>query len=240
MTMTSTLYLIPTVLTGEDFSSAAAVLPAAVPARIAALRLFFVENVRTARRFIKAVTPAVVIDELTIELIDKDAPADAVRRAIQRVAAGQDAGVLSEAGCPGIADPGAALAAEAHRQGVRVVPLTGPSSLLLALMGSGMNGQQFAFLGYLPVDRAARQASIKKLEQQAQRASQTQLFIETPYRNDALLTDLLATLQPATRLCVACDLTAETEFLVTKTVADWRKTAPPPLHKRPAVFVVGM
>ena len=237
--MAATLYLLPTVLTGEDFSSSAAVLPAAVPARIAALRLFFVENVRTARRFIKAVVPAAVIDELTLELLDKDAPADAVRRAIQRVAAGQDAGVLSEAGCPGIADPGAALAAEAHRQRVRVVPLTGPSSLLLALMGSGMNGQQFAFLGYLPVERAARQAAIRKLEQQALRAHQTQLFIETPYRNQALLTDLLATLAPATRLCIACDLTAETEFLVTKTVADWRKTEPPALHKRPAVFVVG-
>ena len=236
----ATLYLIPTVLTGEDFSSAAAVLPAAVPAQIAALRLFFVENVRTARRFIRAVAPAVVIDELTIELIDKDASADAVRRAIQRVANGQDAGVLSEAGCPGIADPGAALAAEAHRQGVRVAPLTGPSSLLLALMGSGMNGQQFAFLGYLPVERAARAAAIKKLENQARNAHQTQLFIETPYRNDALLTDLLATLAPATRLCIAADLTAATELLVTRTVADWRKTPPPALHKRPAVFVVGM
>jgi 16S rRNA (cytidine1402-2'-O)-methyltransferase len=237
--MAGTLYLLPTVLTGEDFSTAPAVLPASVPARIATLRLFFVENVRTARRFIKAVVPTAVIDELTLELIDKDASADAVRRAVLRVAAGQDAGVLSEAGCPGIADPGAALAAEAHRQAVRVVPLTGPSSLLLALMGSGMNGQQFAFLGYLPVERAARQAAIKKLEVQARNAGQTQLFIETPYRNDALLADLLATLGPATRLCVACDLTAETEFLVTKTVLDWRKAPPPALHKRPAVFVVG-
>jgi 16S rRNA (cytidine1402-2'-O)-methyltransferase len=235
-----TLYLLPTVLTGEDFSTAPAVLPAAVPARIAALRLFFVENVRTARRFIKAVVPTAVIDDLAFELIDKDATPDAVRRAIQRVAQGQEAGVLSEAGCPGIADPGAALAAEAHRQGVRVVPLTGPSSLLLALMGSGMNGQQFAFLGYLPVERAARQAAIKKLETQARNASQTQLFIETPYRNQALFNDLLATLQPATRLCIACDLTAPTELLVTKTVADWRKMEPPALHKRPAVFVVGM
>ncbi len=234
------LYLLPTVLTGEDFSTAPAVLPAAIPARIAELRLFFVENVRTARRFIKAVVPTAVIDDLTFELIDKDAPADVVRRAIQRVSQGEAAGVLSEAGCPGIADPGAALAAEAHRQGVRVVPLTGPSSLLLALMGSGMNGQQFAFLGYLPVERAARQAAIRKLETQARSVSQTQLFIETPYRNQALLTDLLATLQPATRLCIACDLTAPTELLITKTVADWRKTEPPALHKRPAVFVVGM
>lgn len=238
--MAGALYLLPTVLTGEDFSSAPAVLPAAVPARIAALRLFFVENIRTARRFIKAVVPTAVIDDLQFELIDKDASPDAVRRAIGRVAAGTEAGVLSEAGCPGIADPGAALAAEAHRQGVRVVPLTGPSSLLLALMGSGMNGQQFAFLGYLPVERAARQAAIKMLETQALRASQTQLFIETPYRNQALFADLLATLQPATRLCIAADLTAETELLITRSVAEWRKTEPPALHKRPAVFVVGM
>ena len=237
--MSGTLYLLPTVLTGEDFSSAPLVLPAAVPARIAALRLFFVENVRTARRFIKAVVPPAVIDELTLELIDKDAPPAAVRRAIERVAAGAEAGVLSEAGCPGIADPGAALAAEAHRQQVRVVPLTGPSSLLLALMGSGMNGQQFAFLGYLPVERPARQAAIRKLEQQALRAHQTQLFIETPYRNDALFADLVATLAPTTRLCVAADLTAPTELLITRPVADWRRLPPPALHKRPAVFVVG-
>ena len=237
--MPGTLYLLPTVLTGEDFSSAPLVLPAAVPARIAALRLFFVENVRTARRFIKAVVPAAVIDDLTLELIDKDAPPAAVRRAIERVAAGAEAGVLSEAGCPGIADPGAALAAESHRQQVRVVPLTGPSSLLLALMGSGMNGQQFAFLGYLPVERPARQAAIRKLEQQALRAHQTQLFIETPYRNDALFADLVATLAPTTRLCVAADLTAPTELLITRPVADWRRLPPPALHKRPAVFVVG-
>lgn len=237
--MPGTLYLLPTVLTGEDFSTAAATLPAAVPARIAALRIFFVENLRTARRFIKAVVPTAVIDELRFDVIDKDASPEAVRRALELVLAGQDAGVLSEAGCPGIADPGATLAAEAHRRGVRVVPLVGPSSLLLALMGAGMNGQSFAFHGYLPVERGARTQAIKKLEQQA-RSGQTQLFIETPYRNQALFTDLLATLAPTTRLCVACDLTAATEYLVTKTVADWRQTEPPALHKRPAVFLFGL
>lgn len=237
--MAGTLYLIPTVLTGEDFRSAPAVLPAAVPARLAALRLFFVENVRTARRFVKAVVPAAIIDELRFEVLDKDATPEAVRRALALVAAGQDAGVLSEAGCPGIADPGATLAAEAHRIGVRVAPLVGPSSLLLALMGSGMNGQSFAFHGYLPVERGARQQAIRRLEQLAQRGQQTQLCIETPYRNQALFQDLLATLQPTTRLCVACDLTAETEYLVTRPVADWRKAEPPALHKRPAVFVFG-
>ena len=234
--MPGTLYLIPTVLAEPD--SAPAVLPASVPARIADLKLFFVENLRTARRFIRAVAPSTVIDDLRLEQIDKDSAPDAVRRAVELVTAGTDAGVLSEAGCPGIADPGAALAAEAHRRGLRVVPLVGPSSLLLALMGSGLNGQSFAFHGYLPVERGARAQAIKKLEQHAQRNNQTQLFIETPYRNQALFADLLATLQPATLLCVACDLTAPTEYLVTKPVGEWRKAEPPALHKRPAVFLM--
>lgn len=234
------LYLLPTVLTGDDFSSAPAVLPAAVPARLAVTTLFFVENLRTARRLLRAVAPTVVIDAVELVVIDKDAAPDAVRQAIGRVAAGLDAAVLSDAGCPGIADPGAALAAEAHRRGVRVVPLVGPSSLLLALMGAGLNGQAFNFHGYLPVERAARQQALKKLEQTALRLPfPTQLFIETPYRNQALLADLLAVLQPTTRLCIAADLTADTEFLVTRTVAEWRRTAPPDLHKRPAVWLLG-
>ena len=237
--MPGTLYLLPTVLTGEDFSSAPAVLPAAVPQKISELRYFLVENLRTARRFIRAVAPSVVIDECRFEVLDKDTPSAAVSKLLDAVAAGQDAGVLSEAGCPGVADPGARAVAEAHRRGVRVVPLTGPSSLLLALMGSGFNGQSFAFVGYLPIGGAERAAAVRKLEQQALRGHQTQLFIETPFRNQALFTDLLRNLQPATRLCVACDLTAATELLVTKTVADWRKAEAPALHKRPAVFLIG-
>ncbi len=234
------LYLVPTVLTGDDFSSAPVVLPAAVPARLALTTLFFVENLRTARRLLRAVAPTVVIDAVELVVIDKDATPDVIRQAIGRVAAGQDAAVLSDAGCPGIADPGAALAAEAHRRGVRVVPLVGPSSLLLALMGAGLNGQAFSFHGYLPVERTARQLALKKLEQTALRAPfPTQLFIETPYRNQALLADLLAVLQPTTRLCIAADLTADTEFLATRTVAEWCRTAPPDLHKRPAVWLLG-
>jgi 16S rRNA (cytidine1402-2'-O)-methyltransferase len=153
---------------------------------------------------------------------------------------GLEAGVLSEAGCPGIADPGAALAQEAHRLGLAVRPLVGPSSILLALMGSGLNGQRFAFLGYLPIEKAARITAIKALEKEAAQRDQSQLCIETPYRNDQLLADLLAHLSPGTRLCVATDLTASTEYLRTLSVSTWRQLPElPKLHKRPAVFAWG-
>ncbi|RAK64098.1 SAM-dependent methyltransferase [Hymenobacter edaphi] len=229
------LYLIPTVLADD---TAAQVLPPQVPAQVAALRYFLVENARTARRFIKQVAPAQVMEELRLTVIDKDASEAQVKAALQvMLRDGLDAGVLSEAGCPGIADPGALLAREAHRVGVRVVPLVGPSSLLLALMGSGLNGQSFAFHGYLPIERGKRTAAIKQLERTAQQ--QTHLFIETPYRNGQLLEDLLAALQPSTRLCVAANLTAPTEYLRTDTVAGWRKTGLPDIHKQPAVFLIG-
>ncbi|KAA9331519.1 SAM-dependent methyltransferase [Hymenobacter busanensis] len=231
-----TLYLIPTVLADD---TAAQVLPAQVAERVAALSCFLVENARTARRFIKQVAPAQVIEELRISVIDKDSTEAEVRTALQTAAKqGLDVGVLSEAGCPGIADPGAALAREAHRLGMRVVPLVGPSSLLLALMGSGLNGQSFAFHGYLPIERAKRAAAIKQLERTAVQQRQTQLFIETPYRNGQLLEDLLANLQPTTRLCIAANLTASDEFLRTDTVAGWRGKLPE-LHKQPAVFLIG-
>ena len=231
-----TLYLIPTVL-AED--TALAVLPAQVPERVASLRYFLVENARTARRCIKQVAPAQVIEELRIAVIDKDSTDAQVRAALQPVLKeGLDVGVMSEAGCPGIADPGALLAREAHRLGIRVVPLVGPSSLLLALMGSGMNGQSFAFHGYLPIERAKRVAAIKQLEQQALRQQQTQLFIETPYRNGQLMEDLLASLQPNTRLCIAANLTAPNEYLRTATVAGWKGQLPE-IHKQPAVFLIG-
>ena len=231
-----TLYLIPTVLADD---TAAQVLPPQVPAQVAALQYFLVENARTARRFIKQVAPEQVIEELRLSVIDKDSTDAQVRAAVQlMVQQNLDAGVLSEAGCPGIADPGALLAREAHRVGVRVVPLVGPSSLLLALMGSGLNGQSFAFHGYLPIERNKRVAALKQLERQAQQ--QTQLFIETPYRNGQLLQDLLATLQPGTRLCIAASLTAPGEYLRTDTVAGWKKAGLPDIHKQPAVFLIGM
>ncbi|UOQ75733.1 SAM-dependent methyltransferase [Hymenobacter sp. 5516J-16] len=234
--MKGTLYLIPTVL-AED--TAAQVLSPQVATQVAGLSYFLVENARTARRFIKGVAPQQVIEELRISVIDKDSTEAQIQAALAPVAAGQDAGVISEAGCPGIADPGAELARRAHQLGIRVVPLVGPSSLLLALMASGMNGQSFAFHGYLPIERAKRVAAIKKLEQQALQQQQTQLFIETPYRNLPLLEDLLQTLHPGTRLCVAASLTAENELVRTDTVAGWKKAGPPDIHKQPAVFLIG-
>ena len=233
------LYLLPTPLAE---GTAPQVLPPQVVAAVAELPYFLVENLRTARRFVKEVAPHRVIESIRFELIDKDSTPAQVRAALAPFTQqpGLAAGVLSEAGCPGIADPGAALAQEAHRLGLPVRPLVGPSSILLALMGSGLNGQRFAFHGYLPIEKAGRLAALKALEKDAARLQQTQLFIETPYRNDQLLADLLTHLAPGTRLCVAADLTAPTEYLRTLPVAEWRRLpALPGLHKRPAVFALG-
>ncbi|AIZ63001.1 SAM-dependent methyltransferase [Hymenobacter sp. DG25B] len=235
--MPGTLYLIPTVL-AED--TATQVLPPQVAERVAVLSYFLVENARTARRFIKQVAPQHVIEELQISVIDKDSSEAQIQAALKLVLAGQDAGVISEAGCPGIADPGAELARAAHQLGIKVVPLVGPSSLLLALMASGMNGQSFAFHGYLPIDRSRRSAAIKQLERVALAQKQTQLFIETPYRNMQMLEDLLTQLTGTTRLCIAANLTAPNELVRTNTVAGWRKAGLPDIHKQPAVFLVGM
>lgn len=235
--MPATLYLLPTPLS-ED--TAPQVLPPQVLAAVGRLPYFLVENARTARRFVKSVAPSRVIEELRFTVIDKDSSDAEVRQALEPlVKQGIDAGILSEAGCPGIADPGAALVREAHRLSLRVVPLVGPSSLLLALMASGMNGQQFAFHGYLPIEKAPRVAAIKTLEREALQRQQTQLFIETPYRNGALFADLLAQLQPGTRLCVAADVTGAGEFIRTLRVADWRQLPVPELHKIPTVFLLG-
>lgn len=231
-----TLYLIPTILADD---TAPQVLPPQVAARVAALSYFLVENARTARRFIKSVAPAHVLEDLRLSVIDKDSTEAQVRAALELVRAGQDAGVLSEAGCPGIADPGAELARTAHELGIQVVPLVGPSSLLLALMGSGLNGQSFTFHGYLPIERSRRAAAIKQLEKLALAQHQTQLFIETPYRNMQLLEDLLSQLSGNTRLCIAASLTAPNEYVRTNTVAGWKKTGLPEIHKQPAVFLVG-
>ncbi|HEX8506983.1 MAG TPA: SAM-dependent methyltransferase [Hymenobacter sp.] len=236
--MPATLYLIPTPL-AED--TAPQVLPPQVVAAVAVLPYFLVENARTARRFVKSVAPARVIEDIRFTVIDKDSTDAEVRAALEPLAQqGLDGGILSEAGCPGIADPGAALVREAHRLGLRVVPLVGPSSLLLALMASGLNGQQFAFHGYLPIEKAPRAAAIKTLEREAQQRQQSQLFIETPYRNGALFADLLAHLQPGTRLCVAADVTGAGEFIKTLPVKDWRRLPAPELHKIPTVFVLGV
>lgn len=232
------LYLIPTPLADD---TAAQVLPPQVVAAVAQLPYFLVENARTARRFVKSVAPARIIEDIRFGVIDKDSTPAEVRAALEPLLKeGLEAGVLSEAGCPGIADPGAALAAEAHRLGLRVVPLVGPSSLLLALMASGLNGQQFAFHGYLPIEKGPRATAIKALEREAQQRNQSQLFIETPYRNGTLFLDLLTHLQPATRLCVAADVTGASEFIRTLPVGEWRRQPAPGLHKIPTVFVLGV
>jgi 16S rRNA (cytidine1402-2'-O)-methyltransferase len=229
-----TLYLIPTVL-AED--TAAAVLPAQVRDCVAGLDLFLVEELRTARRFVKALCPEKVIESLTFTPLHKDSTDTEVLQALKPVMEGRSAGIISEAGCPGIADPGAEAVRIAHTKGIKVVPLVGPSSILLALMGSGFSGQQFAFHGYLPIERGARTAAIKALEKEMLAKDQTQILMETPYRNNQMLEDLLKTLQPNTRLCLAANLTSPQEILQTKPVNEWRKQAPD-LHKQPALFLI--
>ncbi len=200
------------------------------------LKYYFVENIRTARRFLRALHATLVIDDLQFSEIDKHNGADAPLLK-KWLAAGYSVGVLSEAGCPGIADPGAELAAVAQNMGINVVPLTGPNSMILALMASGLNGQSFSFTGYLPVKEPMRGQRIKELEARSAKERQTQLFIETPYRNDQLLTDLLKNCQPKTRICIAKNVTAPDALIQTKTAADWLRSKPV-LGKTPAVFLV--
>ncbi len=231
-----TLYFIPVPLS-ED-TTPQQVLPPEVVQRMHSLRHFIVENEKTARQFLSASGHPGPIRELTLAVLTKDTPSKDLPRLLQVVQQGTDVGLMSEAGCPGIADPGAALAAVAHQKGIRVAPLIGPSSLLLALMASGLNGQRFTFLGYLPSDKAERIKTIKGIEFDSRKQQATQLFIETPYRNQHVLEDLVDNLQANTRLCVACNLTAQDELIVTKTVADWKKSVLPDVHKKPTVFLL--
>lgn len=229
-----TLYLLPVPL-GE--SDVGAILPAAVLALISRLEHFVVERPKTARHYLKQIGTVTPLQSLHIETLDEHTAANQLEPLLQPLLAGFDVGLMSEAGCPGVADPGAALVAIAQQRGITVRPLVGPSSLLLALMASGLDGQRFAFQGYLPVDKAGRLKRIGELEKASARQRQTQIFIETPYRNQALFADLLAILQLHTRLCIAVDLTLPTESVVTRSVETWRKF-PLVLDKRPAVFLL--
>lgn len=234
MATTGTLYLIPTVL-AED--TAAAVIPAQVAQCLASLQYFIVENARTARRYIKTMVPEKVIESLQIEVIDKNSSESEVKKALEPVLKGLSAGIISEAGCPGVADPGAEVVKFAHRQGIKVVPLVGPSAILMALMGSGFNGQSFAFQGYLPIEKKDRVQVIRQLEKEMVQRDQTQIFMETPYRNNQLLTDLMQQLQPTTRLCIAANISGPDELIKTDSVANW-KSKLPDIHKQPAVFLI--
>lgn len=230
-----TLYLIPVPLSD-------AATPALLPheaAQILHLTDFVVEAEKTARAHIKHMGIAAPIRSLNLTTLNEHSSTADLPALLQPLREGRDLGLVSEAGCPAVADPGAALVALAHREGFAVKPLTGPSSILLALMASGAHGQSFAFKGYLPADKEGRISSLKALEQRARQTGETQIFIETPYRNNALLADAVAVLQPETRLCAACNLTAADEQIISRRVADWRRMGTlPDLHKRPTVFVV--
>lgn len=230
-----TLYLIPTPLADGTTSQ---VLPPTVTEVITTTDAYFVENLRSARRFITELKTGRVIDETTFHLLDKDTPPADTRKQIQELMERKrNAGVLSEAGCPGVADPGAVVVGIAHKLGWKVVPLVGPSSILLALMASGLSGQSFVFHGYLPIDKHDRSRALRYLEKEAQQRVQTQIFMETPYRNNALMSDIVANCHPETRLCVACNITAPDAFVQTKTLREWKPNLPD-LHKKPTVFLL--
>ncbi len=233
-----TLYLIPVPLGAPDSSAAEACLPARALALTRTLDRFVVENAKTARAMIKAMAPERAIRELAMDELNEHTPPTQIAELLAPLLAGEDVGLMSEAGCPAVADPGALLVEAAHRAGVRVVPLVGPSSILLAVMGSGLSGQRFAFHGYLPAKGEERTRALRDLESDSRKAGRAQVFIETPYRNAALFDALLATCQSTTRVCIARNLTQPDEWLKTRTIGAWKKERPPELERRPTVFVL--
>ncbi len=230
-----TLYLLPSSISDAPIDC---VIPAENARVIGRLRHFIVENVRTTRRWLKRVDRSIDIDSLTFEVLDEHTPREEVAAMLAPLQRGESIGVISEAGCPAVADPGAAAVAEAHRMGAQVVPMVGPSSIILALMASGMNGQQFTFLGYLPVEHQARAGAIKEVQRRVSRDNVTQVFIETPYRNNRLIAELAQQLPGDMQLCVAADITGPGESIVSRRISDWAK-AKYDYGKTPAIFVVG-
>ena len=229
------LYLIPTTL-GET-ENLFDVLPQTIKRSIDLLDYYIVENEKTARKFIKSICPEKVQASLHLSSLNKHTQDAEYKQMIQDCVEGKNVGLMSEAGCPGVADPGAVIVKLAHEKGVQVIPLVGPSSILLAIMASGMNGQSFAFNGYIPIDAAEKKGAIKNLEKLSINKNQSQLFIETPYRNNKMLEDILSSLHPETYLCVACDITLPTEYIKTMRVVNWKKTKID-LHNRPTIFII--
>ena len=234
--MEPALYLIPVTLGETEVSR---VLPSYNAEVIVQIKHFIVEEVRSARRFLKKVDRNIQIDDLAFYPMGKHASPELFASYLRPLEQGESVGVISEAGCPAVADPGADVVAIAQRKGLRVVPLVGPSSILLAVMASGFNGQSFAFNGYLPIEPGERTKRLKLLEQRVYADRQTQLFIETPYRNAKLFAEILRTCRPQTRLCVAAGLTCAEEFIRTRTVQEWKKHPLPDLSKIPAIWVIG-
>lgn len=228
------LYLIPTRL-GDN--PPLEVLPISIKKIVEDINNYIVENEKTARRFIKRISPNKSQPSLKLQVLNKYTTEAERNTFLHPCLNGLSIGLLSEAGCPAIADPGSDIVSLAHQMDIKVVPLVGPSSIILALMASGMNGQSFTFNGYLPIDKSERKSKIKTLERLSAEQNQAQIFIETPYRNMKMLEDLCNTLQGNTRICVACDLTLPTEFIQTKTALDWKNNKED-LHKRPSIFII--
>lgn len=232
--MQASLFLIPVPLGDTDHQK---VLPEYNREVIIGIKHFIVENIRTARRFLKKTEPSIIIDDLKFYELNKHTSPDQVAGYLAPLGRGESIGVISEAGCPAIADPGADVVAIAQRKGYPVVPLVGPSSILMSLMGSGFNGQSFAFHGYLPIDSGERTQMIKKLEGRIYTEDQTQLFIETPYRNMKLVEEFIKTCRPSTKLCIASNITCEDEFIQTRPVKEWNGKLPD-LNKKPTIFLI--
>lgn len=230
-----TLYLLPVTLGDDNISR---VLPPEVVTIAQQLETFVVESEKSARHFLSTIKTIKPVRELTLNLLNEHTEDKTLPELLKPLLAGQDVGLMSDAGCPGVADPGAKLVELAHQKGIRVVPFVGPSSILLSLMASGLNGQQFAFLGYLPVDKTQRNQKLKEIEKRSLTHKETQLFIETPYRNQHMLEAILSVCQPNTRLCVACNISLSDEMILTKTIALWKKSPLPDLHKKPTVFLL--
>jgi 16S rRNA (cytidine1402-2'-O)-methyltransferase len=226
------LYLIPCYLQEDAIHT----IPAYLQKAVASCSVFLVENERSARRFLKKLWKEMVIDDYRWHLIE-NAGEHQIATLLSALKNGQDVGIISEAGCPGIADPGQLLVSAAQEKGFQVVPLVGPSSIVLALMASGMNGQQFSFHGYLPIDAVERKKKIKELESTSAREHSTQIFIETPYRNHAMINDILSTCRPQTKLCVAVDLTGPEESILTRNISEWKKMELN-YHKKPSIFLL--
>ena len=234
MKLLGKLYLIPTTMGESDPMD---VLPQTVKRSIDFIDHYIVENEKTARKSIKAVSPEKKQSELILFTLNKRTEPSEHLDFIKPLLEGKNVGLMSEAGCPGVADPGAVIVKLAHEKGIQVVPLVGPSSILLAMMASGMNGQSFTFNGYLPIDKDEKKSAIRHFEKLSHDKNQSQLFIETPYRNNQLFETMLKHLNPATKVCVAVDLTGKNESVVTRSVKDWQNNIPQ-LHKRPAIFLL--
>ncbi len=230
-----TLFLIPASLGEADISS---VWPVGHQDIINTIGVFIVENIRTARRFLKKAGYKLSFDDAIFHVLNKHTSESESVVFLNAAMGGKPVGLLSEAGCPGVADPGQLIVSEAHARGIPVKPLVGANSILLALMASGMNGQMFSFHGYIPIDKKMRIQKIKELESISQRTGATQIFMETPFRNNQLTEDLLKNCHPATRLCIAAELTAPNEYIASKSIAEWRKTKIQDLHKRPSIFLL--